>query len=118
MGFADVCKTPPVGIPIPYTNVVLGCEAIPNVPNIIFVGGPVHNLNTINPMSHGDEAGSFGGVVSQMVCGPSRTITGAFTVIVAGAASARMSSSSLTNGQNTAGIRCCPSQLKIIILAG
>lgn len=115
---ADICKTPPLGIPIPYPNTANGSEAIPNVPHIIYVGGPVHNLNTLIPVTHNDEAGSMGGVASGMVAGPSRHVTGANKIIVRGAPITRMTSINLPNGQNTAGVRLSPSQTKILILAG
>ena len=115
---ADVCKTPPLGIPIPYPNQANGPEAIPNIPNIIYVGGPVHNLNTIIPVSHNDEPGSMGGVASGTVAAFSKHITGANKVIIQGAPITRMTSVNQTNANNTVGSRITPSQTKILILAG
>ncbi|HEY4082587.1 MAG TPA: DUF4150 domain-containing protein [Burkholderiaceae bacterium] len=114
----DVCKTPPLAIPIPYTNIANGAEAVPNVPTIIYVGGPVHNLNTVIPVTHGDEAGSMGGIASGTVAAQSRHVTGASTIIIQGAPITRMSSVNLPNQQNTSGSRLSPSQTKILILAG
>jgi hypothetical protein len=114
---ADVCKTPPLGIPVPYANQANGSEAIPNVPNFIYVGGPVHNMNTIIPVTHNDEPGSMGGVASGTVAALSRHVTGANTIIIQGAPITRMTSVNLPNAQNTAGTRIAPSQTKILILA-
>jgi hypothetical protein len=114
---ADVCKTPPFGQPIPYPNVANGPEAIPNVPNIIYVGGPVHNLNTIIPVTHNDEPGSMGGVASGTVAAQSKHVTGANKIIIQGAPISRMTSVNLPNSQNTAGTRITPSQTKILILS-
>jgi len=114
---SDVCKTPPFGIPVAYPNQANGPEAIPNVPNIIYVGGPVHNLNTIIPVTHNDEAGSMGGVASGTVAALSRHVTGANTFIIQGAPITRMTSVNLPNSQNTSGTRVAPSQTKILILS-
>jgi len=114
---SDVCKTPPFGIPVAYPNQANGPEAIPNVPNIIYVGGPVHNLNTIIPVTHNDEAGSMGGVASGTVAAMSRHVTGANTFIIQGAPITRMTSVNLPNSQNTSGTRVAPSQTKILILS-
>ena len=114
----DVCKTPPVGVPIAYPNRANGNEAIPNVPNIIYVGGPVHNMNTIIPVTHNDEAGSMGGVASGTVKAQSKHVTGANTIIIKGSPITRMASVNLPNNQNTNGTRVAPSQGKILILAG
>jgi len=115
---SDVCKTPPIAIPIAYPNIANGNEAVPNVPHIIFCGGPVHNLNTIIPVTHQDEPGSMGGVASGTVAAQSRHVTGANTIIVSGAPSTRMTSVNLPNCQNTSGTRVAPSQTKFLILAG
>ena len=115
---SNVCKTPPLGSPIAYPNQANGNEAIPNVPNIIYVGGPVHNMNTTIPSSHGDDAGSMGGVASGTVKGQSKHTSGANTIIIQGSPITRMSSNSSPNSQNTSGARVVPSQTKILILAG
>lgn len=113
----DVCKTPPFATPIPYPNMANGPEAIPNVPHIIYVGGPVHNLNTIIPVTHNDEPGSMGGVASGTIAALSRHVTGANKIIIQGAPITRMTSVNLPNLQNTIGIRIAPSQTKILILS-
>ncbi|WP_211470867.1 DUF4150 domain-containing protein [Collimonas humicola] len=114
---ADVCKTPPLAIPVTYSNMANGAEAIPNVPNIIYIGGPVHNLGTIIPVTHNDEGGSMGGVASGTVAGMSRHVNGANTIITGGAPITRMTSMNCTNSQNAVGCRSVPSQTKILILA-
>ena len=106
---SDVCLTPP-GIPIPYTNTAYKTEAIPNVPNIIYVGGPVHNMNTIIPVTHGDEPGSMGGVASGTVAAQSRHVTGSSKVIIQGSPQTRMTDTNLPNSQNTSGQTVTPSQ--------
>lgn len=115
---SDVCKTPPDAHPVSYTNIAKGNEAIPNIPNIIWVGGPVHNMNTIIPVTHDDEPGSEGGIVSGTVAAKSQHLTGANKLIIMGAPVTRVTSINLTNLDNTVGSRVEPSQTKILVLAG
>ncbi|TCW77512.1 type VI secretion protein [Burkholderia sp. SRS-46] len=110
MAGSDVCKTPPIAIPISYPNIANKCEAVPNVPTIIYCGGPVHNLNTIIPITHGDEAGSMGGAASGTVSGLSRHVTGSGKVMIQGAPQTRLTDTNLPNNQNTAGQTIAPSQ--------
>ncbi len=115
---SDVCKTPPTANPVAYPNEAKGNEAIPNIPHIIWVGGPVHNLNTTIPVSHNDEAGSEGGVASGTVASKSQHVSGASRVIIMGAPVSRLTSPNLTNSNNAQGTRVAPSQTKILVLAG
>ena len=57
------------------------------------------------------------GVASETVMGPSRHLTGAFTVLVGGAPATRMTNMSLQNSTNCPGARVVPSQTKVLILA-
>lgn len=115
---SDVCKTPPGSTPVPYPNEAKGNEAIPNIPNIIWVGGPVHNLNTIIPTTHNDEPGSELGVASGTVSSKSQHQSGASRIIIKGAPVSRLTSPNQTNSNNTTGTRVEPSQTKILVLAG
>jgi len=40
LAFPDVCKTPPVAIPIPYPNVALGAMGVPPVGKVLFRARP------------------------------------------------------------------------------
>ena len=117
--FPDVCLTPsPAGpVPVPYPNIAMGPMAIPNVPNILFMGTPAHNLGTTIPMTNGDNAGLATGVASGTVMGPSRHLTGAFSVLIKGMPASRMTSMALQNNTNAPGCRVVPSQTKVLILA-
>lgn len=117
--FPDVCLTPsPAGpVPIPYPNIAAGPMAVPNVPTILFSGAPAHNLGTTIPMTNGDNVGVASGVASGLVMGPSRHLTGAFTVLLKGMPASRMTSVSLQNSTNAPGCRLVPSQVKILMLA-
>ncbi|MCO5763321.1 MAG: DUF4150 domain-containing protein [Gammaproteobacteria bacterium] len=117
--FPDVCLTPsPAGpVPVPYPNIAMGPMAVPNVPNILFMGTPAHNLGTTIPMTNGDNAGLATGVASGTVMGPSRHLTGAFSILIKGMPASRMTSMSLQNNTNAPGCRVVPSQTKILMLA-
>jgi len=121
MGFPDVCLTPappaPAPVPIPYPSVAAGPMAIPNCPTILFMGAPAHNLATTIPMTNGDNVGVATGVASGTVMGPSRHLTGSFTVLLMGMPASRMTSVSLQNSTNCPGVRLVPSQFKVLMLA-
>jgi hypothetical protein len=117
--FPDVCLTPsPAGpVPIPYPDIAMGPTAIPNVPNILFMGTPAHNMATTIPMTNGDNAGLATGVASGTVMGPSRHLTGAFSILLKGMPATRLTSLSLQNNTNAPGCRVVPSQTKVLLLA-
>ncbi len=119
LAFPDVCLTPtPAGpVPVPYPNIATGTMAIPNVLNILFDATPAHNMATTIPLTNGDNAGVNTGVASGTVMGPSRHLTGAFTVLIKGMPATRMTSMSLQNSTNAPGCRLAPSQTRILILA-
>jgi Domain of unknown function (DUF4150) len=107
---SDVCKTPPLALPVSYPNIANHPEAVPNVPTIIYAGGPVHNLNTIIPVTHSDEPGSMGGVASGTVAAQSRHVMGSSKVMIQGAPQTRLTDTNLPNNQNTSGQTVTPSQ--------
>ncbi|MDR0217523.1 MAG: DUF4150 domain-containing protein [Enterobacteriaceae bacterium] len=115
----DVCLTPagPAVVPVPYPNTAQGNTATPNVPNILFVGSPVHNLATITPMTNGDNAGVNMGVASGTVMGSSRHTQGANSVLIKGSPITRLSSMTSQNSTNSVGSRIAPSQTKVLISA-
>jgi hypothetical protein len=121
LGFPDVCLTPappaPTPVPVPYPNSAAGPMGVPAVYNVLMGGAPAHNLATVVPMTNGDNAGVAMGVASAMVMGPSRHVTGAFTVVVGGMPATRLSSMSLQNGTNCVGARLVPSQVTVLILS-
>ena len=86
MGFPDVCLTPipPVVAPVPYPNIATGSTATGGVYTVLISGMPAHNMGTQAPITNGDNAGVASGVASGMVMGPSRHLTGSFTVLLGG----------------------------------
>jgi hypothetical protein len=121
MAFPDVCVTPaaPSPIPIPYPNMAMGPTANPGTAcRKVFINMmPVHTLRTEIPMTNGDNAGVNLGVASGRVMGPSRHLTGAFTVIMEGMPASRLTSTSIQNGTNAPGMRAVPSQTTVLLLA-
>lgn len=119
IGFPDVCITPvgPVPVPVPYPNIATGMMGVPAVYNVLMGGTPTHNLMTIIPLTNGDNAGIAMGVASGTVMGPSRALTGAFTVLVGGAPVTRVTSMNLQNSTNCPGVSLIPSQLRVLVLA-
>lgn len=119
MGFPDVCLTPmvPAPVPIPYPNIAMGPMGVGAAINVLLGGAPTHNLATVVPLTNGDNAGVAMGVASGTVMGPSRHLTGAFTMLVGGTPVSRMTSMSLQNSTNCPGVRLVPSQVKVLVLA-
>lgn len=120
MAFPDVCRTPvgPVPVPIPYPNMSMGLTSIP-VCLTTFVGAmPAHNIATITPMSLGDFGGVLGGMVSQMLMGPERTIVGSVKVFLQAMPAKRLLSVTGQNGMmpNMVGTTIVPSQVQVLVL--
>ncbi len=118
IGFPDVCLTPmPAPVPIPYPNIALGPMTVPAVYNVLMSCAPAHNLFSTVVMTNGDNPGVAMGVASGMVMGPSRRLTGAFTVICGGAPLQRLTSFGIQNSTNCPGVRVVPSQVQVLVLS-
>ena len=122
LAFPDVCLTPAPPappVPIPYPNMAMGPTANPGTAckKTFIMGMPAHNMATVTPMSQGDNPGVSMGVASGRVMGPSRHLTGAFTVLFEGMPATRLTSASLQNGTNAPGMRIVPSQVKLLLLS-
>lgn len=119
LAFPDVCMTPtPAGpVPLPYPDIALGPMGVPAAYNCIMIGTPAHNMLTVVPLTNGDNVGVATGVASGTVMGPSRHLIGSFTCLIGGAPGTRLTSVSLQNSTNMAGMRIVPSQVKVVNLA-
>lgn len=123
MGFPDVCLTPAGTsiVPVPYPNINMSATTAPAAYNILVDCMPAINLLSMGLMSNGDEAGAAGGgVVSHLIDGPTKYVTGCTTILVDGAPAQRLTS---TTGQNCMGmtpnaIGSClaPSQVTVLTL--
>ena len=74
-------------------------------------------MATVTPLTNGDNPGVATGVASGTVMGPSRHLTGAFTVLLKGTPATRLTSLSLQNSTNALGMRIVPSQLCVAACA-
>jgi hypothetical protein len=118
LGLPDVCLTPvPIPVPVPYPNIAMGPTAIPSQTKVFIMAMPAHNMGTMTPLTNGDNAGVALGVASGTVMGPSRHLTGAFTVLLEGMPATRVTSMSLQNSTNAPGVRLVPSQTKVLVPA-
>ncbi|MEZ4438160.1 MAG: DUF4150 domain-containing protein [Polyangiaceae bacterium] len=118
LAFPDTCVTPATPpVPVTYPNVALGPMGVGAVPKVLYQCAPAHNMGTTVPLTNGDNAGVMLGVASATVMGPSRHLTGAFTVLVGGLPVTRLTSISLQNSTNAPGARMVPSQTKVLVLA-
>lgn len=123
LAFPDVCLTPappsPSPVPVPYPNTALGPTANPATASMkVFINMmPVHTLKTITPLTQGDNPGVATGVASGTVMGPSRHLTGAFTVLIEGMPATRLTSVTIQNSTNAPGMRIAPSQTIVLLLA-
>jgi hypothetical protein len=114
---SDVCKTPPVNVPVCYSNSANGAMANPATYTVHIAGTPAHNLATKTPSTSGDEAGSSGGTGSGTCKGQSRHTAGSQKVIIAGTPSTRMGDPTSQNSGNACGARITPSQNKVQVVA-
>lgn len=114
----DVCKTPPLGEPLPYPNMTYSFFHIPAVFNLLFGDGLAENLMTQGTISLGDQPGVMGGVVSQIFMGPDRYLAGSFKVLVGGIFAMRLTSLVGMNGMpfNTGGMSVLPAQFRVLLL--
>ncbi len=118
--FPDVCKTPtPVGpLPLPYPNMATLCTAMPVCFNLLVGGAPAHNMSSKPVISAGDNAGVAGGLISNMMMGPTQTLLGSTVLILKGMPAAKMLGMTGHNGTlpNGPGSTLVPSQLKVMAL--
>lgn len=118
--FPDVCKTPtPAGpVPIPYPNISQPMLAINTSLKVFVQMMPAVTMKSQIPISNGDEAGSVGGVVSNVFIGPTSFSKGSSKVIVEGMPWVNLTSMTRQNGtapNNPAGTVVAPSQAKVLI---
>jgi len=104
MGFPDVCKTPSPGgpVPAPYPNVALLNQASGATCSrkVRIQNKKVVVQNTTITTSTGDEAGSVGGVISNMIKGPAKPRRSSSTVRCEGKAAVFQTCTFGMNGNN------------------
>jgi Domain of unknown function (DUF4150) len=80
--FPDVCKTPSPGgpVPVPYPNVAKSSDASQTATTVMADGEKIMLKSSVFSTSTGDEAGSVGGVVSNVTKGKAQFILYSFDV--------------------------------------
>jgi hypothetical protein len=81
--FPDVCKTPAPPappVPIPYPNVAMSSTASQTATSVKADGQPIMLKSSVFSTSTGDEPGSIGGIVSNVVKGKAQFILYSFDI--------------------------------------
>jgi hypothetical protein len=120
----DVCKVPaPTGfIPTPFVNMFMCQMANPATAStkVFMDGAPALNVQSMVPMSQGDEPGTGGGVVSNVFCGPGSfcPASGSLKVMLEGKPAVAMGAQTQHNGEgafNTMGQCPMAAQSKVMV---
>ncbi len=118
MGTPDVCKTPPLQIPVPYVNVaqLAMCQNV--AMNVLVKMRPAVVQGSIIPISSGDEAGATGGVISGVFIGPAQPKTQSSKVYFGGKKAVYLGCTWGMNGSNAnvpMGMQVAPSQTGVVV---
>jgi len=99
----DVCKTPAPPappIPIPYPNIAMSSDTADGSSTVKCDGNPIMLKTSNFKMSTGDEAGSIGGVKSNVIKGQADPVNYSFDVKVEGKNVFRRSDPMMQNKKN------------------
>ncbi len=120
MAFPDVCKTPPLAIPIPYPDMSFSATSSPMATNILVECTPALHQMSEGLVSVGDDAGVMLGLVSEDISGETAYEVGCFTIFNEGIPAQRLTSVTGQNAigllPNAPGICICPSQTTVLAL--
>ncbi|MDR2199229.1 MAG: DUF4150 domain-containing protein [Deltaproteobacteria bacterium] len=121
----DVCKipSPPAPpVPTPFVNMFQYSQANPGTisTKVMLGGAQAFNVQTKIPMSQGDEAGTLGGMISNMIMGPCwfSPSGGSLKVMIEGKPALPMGAQSMHNGDatfNTTGMASMPTQPVVMV---
>lgn len=101
----DVCKTPPIPVPVPYPNIAFSKDLAKGTRTIKVDGGHMAaNFGSEFSMSIGDEPGVAGGVISSTNMKEATWITYSFDVKFEGKGACRLTDKMFMNHGNTV---CC-----------
>ena len=120
--FPDVCKTPAPPappIPIPYPNIGMVNQVTGESKKVKFSGAGVVTKKSKMTRSQGDEAGTLGGVVSNMNMNQVQYKKGSSKVKVEGQPVQHLTAMTGHNGSNAnmpAGMQVAPSQTKVLVM--
>ena len=110
LGAPDICKTPPLAIPAPFPNTAMNAMAIPSYFTVMINCMPELTVVAMHPITMGDEAGTLGGVVSQIILGPCMCTLPSMVCFVGGMPVWRLTAITLHNLANCPGVTTVPSQ--------
>jgi hypothetical protein len=98
----DVCKTPTPGgpVPTPYPNIAMSAHTSDGSTTVKCDGNPIMLKDAVFFMSTGDEAGTLGGVKSNVIKGRAKPILYSFDVKVEGRNVFRRSDPMTQNREN------------------
>lgn len=115
--FPDVCKTPSPGgpVPVPYPNIGMVTQASKTSTKVKIVGKPAVTKKSEMPRSSGDEAGTIGGVVSNVNMNKVTYKKGSSKVKIQGHPAVYHTATTGHNGMNanTVGAQVAPSQIMV-----
>lgn len=99
----DVCKTPTPGgpVPTPYPNIAMALQTSKGSKKVKCDGNPIMLKTSCFSMSSGDEAGSIGGIKSNVIKGQADPMLYSFDVKVEGKNVVRRSDPMMQNKKNT-----------------
>lgn len=121
MGMPDICLTPAPPappIPVPYPNMAMTMQALPPTCSIKVLTEMKFTvvMNSMIPLSTGDEAGVAGGIMSGMIKGPATYMLGSMKVMAEGKPVCVLTSMVRQNQTNVmGGMHIVPSQFKVLI---
>jgi uncharacterized Zn-binding protein involved in type VI secretion len=120
MGTPDVCKTPSPGgpVPVPYPNIAMVAQASKTSTKVKFGGKAVVTTKSEVPRSMGDEAGTVGGVISNVNMNKVTFKKGSSKVKIQGQPCVYHTAMTAHNGANAnfpAGSQLAPSQTKVLV---
>lgn len=117
--YPDACKTPSPGgpVPVPYPNVGMVNQATKTSSKVKFVGKPAVTKKSEMPRSSGDEAGTVGGVVSNVNMNKVTFRKGSSKVKIQGQPCVYHTAPTGHNGMNAnaRGAQVTPSQTKVLV---
>ncbi|WP_153100035.1 DUF4150 domain-containing protein [Paraburkholderia hayleyella] len=117
----DVCLTPvatpagPVPTPLPYPNFGDTGAAVAALMNILVGGAPALNQMSEIPVSSGDEAGTYGGVVSLLFGAKISFVEGIPNVAAGGMPVVTLCGLTSQNLDNAPGAAITPSQVTVMV---
>jgi hypothetical protein len=114
--FPDVCRTPPLAIPLPYPNMAPLIVGIPTQFETLILCMPAHNVITEKAITQGDDAGIMGGVVSQVDMALSMNVMFVTNVLMGGPPATKMLNMTIQNLINAPGMTIVPSQPVVMML--